>query len=192
MWPASVSRANARARVGRSGGAESRESADRTVNETSVAVNHGGLAPKHWAMQEAITRVLVIGALPAVRAIYLYRIKLPPPTRSKLAKLRAAGLVPDPTPPLLVLGIVSALANAYRRAVFRNTTRAAGPEVLFQFVLGTAGYPAHICSALVTESSTRRDMVLVDAVDNRELGCVEKTLAWLMQAGNLVSSQDRR
>eukprot|EP00962_Isochrysis_galbana_P029411 scaffold9399_cov143-Isochrysis_galbana.AAC.1 len=39
MWPASVSRANARARVGRSGGAESRERADRTVKEASVAVN---------------------------------------------------------------------------------------------------------------------------------------------------------
>jgi len=85
-------------------------------------------------------------------------------------------------PRLLVLGIMTAPRNAYRRLWYRNTTLPAGPAIRLQFVLGTEGYSPDVCSALANETSRHRDMVFVDAVDNGALGCIEKTLFWLIQA----------
>ena len=81
---------------------------------------------------------------------------------------------------LLALGVVSAPQHAWRREWLRRSIKQfseAGPRgLLVRFVLGSRGH--QLCDELAAESRTHSDMAMVDAHDNRAVGCVAKAFAW--------------
>ena len=87
----------------------------------------------------------------------------------------------DSTPRLAVLGVISSPANEGRRNWARRFQEGR-PDLLLRFVIGAVGLPALQCRRLLREERAHGGMFLVPASDNAEVGCVDKSFAWLMAA----------
>ena len=87
----------------------------------------------------------------------------------------------DSTPRLAVLGVISSPANEGRRNWARRFQEGR-PDLLLRFVIGAVGLPTLQCRRLLREERAHGGMFLVPASDNAEVGCVDKSFAWLMAA----------
>ena len=87
----------------------------------------------------------------------------------------------DSSPHLAVLGVISSPANEGRRKWGRRF-QAGRPDLLLRFVIGTTGLPAQQCWRLLREERAHGGLFFVPAADNAEVGCVDKSFAWLMAA----------
>ena len=87
----------------------------------------------------------------------------------------------DSTPRLAVLGVISSPANEGRRNWARRFQEGR-PDLLLRFVIGAVGLPALQCRRLLREERAHGGIFLVPASDNAEVGCVDKSFAWLMAA----------
>ena len=87
----------------------------------------------------------------------------------------------DSTPRLAVLGVISSPANEGRRNWARRFQEGR-PDLLLRFVIGAVGLPALQCRRLLREERAHGGVFLVPASDNAEVGCVDKSFAWLMAA----------
>ena len=87
----------------------------------------------------------------------------------------------DSSPRLAVLGVISSPANEGRRNWMRRF-QAGRPDLLLRFVIGAIGLPVQQCRRLLREERAHGGMFLVPASDNAEVGCVDKSFAWLMAA----------
>jgi len=89
----------------------------------------------------------------------------------------------DRRPHLVALGIVSAPANDGRRRWLRSTHRAFAVRlrhnILPRFIFGTTELEPSRCDQLLQEAD---DHFFVNAYDNPQVGCVDKTFAWFAAA----------
>lgn len=87
----------------------------------------------------------------------------------------------DSSPRLAVLGVISSPANEARRNWARQFQEGR-PDLLLRFVIGAFDLPVQQCQRLLREERVHGGMFLVPASDNAEVGCVDKSFAWLMAA----------
>lgn len=89
---------------------------------------------------------------------------------------------------LAVIGVISAPSNDRRRDWGRQY-QATRPELLLRFVVGAKSLSSTVCRRLVREHSDvpgQRDLhFAIGAHDNEEVGCVDKTFSWYMDATRL-------
>ena len=84
---------------------------------------------------------------------------------------------------IAVIGIVSSPANDWRRAWARRF-QTGQPGLLIRFVLGAVGLAVPQCQRLLDEDQRHGDIIFVQASDNEQVGCVDKSFGWFMAAAS--------